>query len=612
MAVVKKSGKTKKSVKKITRIQKKTTKKSTKKVSKKATKSKKKAIKSPIELAQFKAKRKQKFSVRSLFGRLGFKRIKSDGTEFVFDGRTGEVDDIFLYENIVVLAEYTISNDPGTHVSKKSILYKKIADKSVAWIKFATSTFAGFDEHINSSGYTPAEYKVFICYFSSVGVSSEIESGVPFVKFLDGTKLRYFESLTRAIHQSARHEFFRYLELESNEIGAEVKKTNQHDTKFAGFVLPYSFSSFPEGYQVVSFYADPDTLLRMSYVLRRDSWRDPEGMYQRVLQGGRMNQMRKYLTTEERVFVNNIVVTLPSDTVLNDPSKPGKNLDPASLTKVRNVTVSIPSKSNVIGLVDGQHRVFCYHEGRDKYEAQIMPLRSRQNLLVTGIIYPELMSEVDKRRFEAKLFLEINDKQRRTGSELKQSIELILNPYSTTAISKAVIYRLNTSGPLKGMLQTNYFDARNLIRTTSIVSYGLRPLLKLDGTDSLFTSWTQAGKTRLRDLQRSRGEKLINDPLLEKYILYATRSINDLLIAAKKSDLPDRWKLTEFAKDRHLSPTIINGFIVCLRQLVAAEKLGSIDSYESKFSGLKAFPFSKYKSSNWGSLGKKLYSTFFE
>src|SRR3546814_6992999 len=86
---------------------------------------------------------------------------------------------------------------------------------------------------------------------------------------------------------------------------------------------------------------------------------------------------------------------------------------------VRNVNLVIPSRYNSVGIVDGQHRIFCYHEGADKYEALIKPLRGRQNLLATGIVYPDSYNEIEKRRFEAKLFLEINDKQKRTGSDLK-------------------------------------------------------------------------------------------------------------------------------------------------------------------------------------------------
>lgn len=561
--------------------------------------------------AQEKAQRSQIRSVRRMFGRLGFSRAASDGKEITFKNRTGEFDDIFISENVMVLCEYTVGQPGTSHVAGKSFLFNQINSNQSDWVKFAVEAYPDVREIFNGSSYDHDDYRVCICYFSGQGVSDEIESQLKFVSFIDGTKFRYFEALAKTIFRTARWEFFKYLKLDYSEIGSQVTTSQTSIQPFPGYVLPEKFSSFPKGFKVVSFYADPNSLLAMSYVLRRDSWRDEEGIYQRVLQRVRMNQMRKYLTTEERVFVNNIIVTLPSDTQLNEKDNPGKNIDPKKLAKVKELTVAVPLRSNTIGIVDGQHRVFCYHEGEDKYEAHISTLRSRQNLLVTGVIYPDDYAEVDKRRFEAKLFLEINDKQKRTGSELKQSIELILNPYSNIAISKAVVQRLNATGPLKGLLQTNYFDPTNLIRTTSIVSYGLRPLLRLDGGDSLFSAWSEPRKIMLQGLQKSQAGGS-DEGLLADYVLYCTRAINDLLVAIKLNDDPDRWKLAESARERHLSPTILNGYFYCLRLLVRNGKVGTRSSYQSALNGVKLFDYSKYKSSHWNQLGSMFYEKYFQ
>lgn len=554
-------------------------------------------------------KRKQLRTSRQLFEGLGFVRTKSDGTQITFDGRTGEIDDIFVSENVMLLVEYTVGKETTAHVSKKSILYNKIKNDPSAWVDFSIKSYPTLKDIIAKSGYINDDFKVEIIYISSDGVSDEISNGFSYIKFLDGTEFRYFESLSKTIHKSARYEFFKYLGLSFSEIGKEVKATSTSTRAFEGHVLPESFSSFPKDFKVVSFYADPATLLMMSYVFRRDSWRDEEGMYQRVLQKGRMNQMRKYLTTEKRVFVNNIIVTLPNDTSLNEVGDVSKNIDPKSIKSVVGASIGVPLRSNVIGIVDGQHRVFCYHEGSDKYEDKIKALRDRQNLLVTGIIFPKQYPEVDRRRFEAKLFLEINDKQKRTGSELKQSIELILNPYSTIAIAKAVIQKLNTSGALNGLLQTNYFDPPRLIRTTSVVSYGLRPLLKLDGNDSLFSAWRHQKKSDLSEIQSG---KLMadGDELLGQYVEFCVKSINALLVAARKCD-PARWKIGENSKERLLSPTIINGFIVCLRLIIRHNKPLDAANFEAKLGKLSTYDFSQYRSSAWKALGDDLYKTYF-
>ncbi|WP_395136018.1 DGQHR domain-containing protein [Rhodanobacter sp. FW102-FHT14D07] len=573
----------------------------------KKTKAKKKAKNKASIDPQAIAQRRQKYAVRSLFKRLGLQRIKSDGVEFKFKERTGELDDIFIYENVVVLGEYTVGKKGTEHIAKKSLLYGIINNNQSEWMEFAVARFSGFGE----LKYLPSEYQVKICYFSVNALSDEVYGALDYVYFLNGTKFRYFDALAKTIHKSARLEFFKYLKLDFKKIGSEIKSSSSNSRSFGGFVLPESFSSFPTGFKVVSFYADPKALLTMSYVLRKDSWRDEDGLYQRVLMKGRMKEMRRYLTTEERVFVNNIIVTLPKETRLNEPGEEGKNIDTRALSVVRDVTVSVPFKADVIGIVDGQHRVFCYHEGDDQYEDKIEKLRDRQNLLVTGVIYPPAYADADKRRFEAKLFLEINDKQRRARSDLKHSIEMILSPYSTIAIAKAVVARMNSNGALRQMLQTNYFDPPRLIRTSSIVSYGLRPLLKLEGVDSLFSSWDDPDKLKLVELQKGKASQTTIDPILEKYIAYCYASLNDILLAARKKLGPQRWALEDRAKDRFLTPTLINGLIVCLRLVIQNGKPLSETTYGERFAVLDQVSITKYKSSSWKALGEAIYKKCF-
>jgi DGQHR domain-containing protein len=558
------------------------------------------------------AQRKQKQSVRKLYETLGFTRVKVDGREFKFKTRTGELDDLFFFENVVVLVEYTVGQATTSHVTKKSLLFKLISDNPSDWIDFFRLECTEFSQAISNLPYLANQYHIKICYVSTQGVSDEIGTNFPYVYFLDGTKFRYFSALGKTIHRSARFEFFKYLEIEFAKIGENVSKASLPSTTFAGYLLPETNSSFPKGFKVVSFYADPNNLLTMSYVLRRDSWRSEDGLYQRVLRKGRMNDMRKYLTTEERVFVNNVIVTLPADAAINDLKDATRNLEEKALDHAMSVSIAIPFKSDVVGIVDGQHRVFCYHEGNDKYENNIKLLRNRQNLLVTGIVFPKSYDETAKRRFEARLFLEINDKQKKADAELKQSIEMILNPYSTIAIAKAIVQRLYESGPLKGNLQTNFFDPPNLIRTTSIVSYGLRPLVKLDGLDCLFSIWQAAEKAKLKELQKAKHEAATTEAILQDYINFCAKKINDLLIAAKLAHGTEHWVVDEFKKNTTLTPTVINGFIVCLRLLVLNKKIATKDAYEKKFSGLDKFDFSIYKSSHWRALGEKLYDQFFK
>jgi DGQHR domain-containing protein len=567
-------------------------------INKKTAKKTKRKAKRTID-PQKAIQRKQRLGIRAMYQRIGFERINTDGMEFKFDGRTGEIDDIFLCSNVLVIAEYTVGKPSSSHIVTKSLLYEKIIAKGAKWIEEYGVLNPSFGDCIARSEFQPDEFQIFICYASLQGVSKEIEDLFSTYSFLDGTRSRYFDALSKTIHQSARHEFFNYLGVDLDRLGSRVHDSTEKSKEFHGYLLPEVNSGYPKGFKVVSFYADPATLLEMSYVLRKDGWRDDDGLYQRILIKGKINSMRRYLKEHKRVFVNNIVVTLPSKALINEPST-RKNVDHSKLTKVQAVTLSIPLESNMIGLIDGQHRVFCYHESsKDSLDVEIAKQRTRQNLLVTGLIYPEDWDQSKRSAFEAKLFLEINDTQARAKTVLKQSIEVLLKPYSTMAIAKEVTNKLARSGPLNNLLQTNFFDPPDRIRTSSMVSYGLQPLVKTEGMDSLFAAWSNANKAMLTE--RTTNDAL-RKALLAEYIDFCVFEINQFLIAAKLAIGPERWKVST-AKDRQLlSTTTINGFFVCIRRLIEFKSPRSEATYKRRMTPLATLLFSKYKSSAWKAL----------
>jgi hypothetical protein len=207
------------------------------------------------------------------------------------------------------------------------------------------------------------------------------------------------------------------------------------------------------------------------------------------------------------------------------------------------VTVSLPVAHGTIGIIDGQHRVFCYHEGTDSFEKNIAVLRKRQHLLVTGIIYPADIEERARLEFEARLFLEINDTQTRARPALRQDIETIVRPFSGIAVARRVIADLSKKGAYAGKFQLAYFDAPKKIKTSSIVSYGLRPLVKFDGTDSLFSAWTHKDKAKLKakEGQPSTAAASTDFEILEAYVDYCVKSLNDFFLAAKLSYGDTAW-----------------------------------------------------------------------
>jgi hypothetical protein len=266
------------------------------------------------------------------------------------------------------------------------------------------------------------------------------------------------------------------------------------------------------------------------------------------------------------------------------------------------VEIELPRRFGCIGIIDGQHRIFAYHEGVDALEEFISTLRNKQHLLVTGIVYPERTKALDAQRFEAKLFLEINDKQKRVRGDLKQAIERIVRPRSAVAVAKAVVNELASSPPFAGMLETHFFDS-GMVKTTSIVSYGLRYVVDPDKNDSLMVRWNDSEKGRFQT----------DDEILHRYVLYCSSVFREFFNAFKEHVGADMWTLDRTVS-RVLNATTINGLIYTMRRLVIADNVLKFGDYRSRFSELKV-SFSpgkfKFKSSHWKDLGDKILADCF-
>ena len=112
---------------------------------------------------------------------------------------------------------------------------------------------------------------------------------------------------------------------------------------YIGSVLPEASSNFAAGYKVVSFYIDPLNLLERAYVLRRDGWRQSYTLYQRLLSKEKIDGIRRYLRQQKRVFVNNVIATLPSDTKILDGNN--KVVDPQTIKKTKQVKITVPRQT---------------------------------------------------------------------------------------------------------------------------------------------------------------------------------------------------------------------------------------------------------------------------
>jgi hypothetical protein len=126
--------------------------------SKKSAVKKKKKKKEPTP-EQKHAAEKRSFarSIRTIFDRIGFQSCSAiSDVEIEFDGRKGDFDDAFVYENVLLFVEYTVSNQSqvGDHVKGKAHLFAKIFADPLGFAAYMLEKFPDLKALV-SSAYPP-------------------------------------------------------------------------------------------------------------------------------------------------------------------------------------------------------------------------------------------------------------------------------------------------------------------------------------------------------------------------------------------------------------------------------------------------------------------------
>ena len=563
--------------------------------------------------------------IRTTMENIGFHRISGiDGNNFVYKSRESELDDIFVFENLIILTEYTSGQDVSTHLLKKKAFYDLVNNSHRDFIEFAIEEpkLKAFGEYYKDelkNRYQIGQIRIRIIYCSIKNIDTQLKEVLKdnkSVYFYDYNIVLYFKLLSATIKRSARYELFHFLKVKASEIGNSVSDLPGSD-KYKGNILPVEKSSFKDGHNIISFYIDAASLIRRAYVLRQESWREDDagGFYQRMVIGKKISNMRKYLANEKRVFINNIIATLSVDSaqLLDRDGKVVKVSDRGffegneSHDQIMPAQVQIEDRPNIIGIIDGQHRVYAYHEGTDVYEERIAELRVQQHLLVTAVLFPQTVSVGARRKFEATLFREINNNQTNISSQLKQDIDVMISPFSSTSICKSIISKLNESGPLSDLISVHSYD-KGKLKTASIVSYGLIPLVKYDDSsksDSLYRLWPNPDKNKLnKDCEEFELKQL--------YVDFCAEKIRDILIALKRIVPNESWQVYDpKQKQGCLSVTFINGFLNVIRcQIKDTGTLLSSEEYYQKLKDIKIDKLKDYKSSQYNKMGNTIYAEY--
>jgi|GEM_PF-363585 len=533
-----------------------------------------------------KMKRDYSKSIHDIFSFSGFTTINVKDKTFEMGNKKIELDHCFVLENILVICEDTCGqNDQSAHLLRK----KESADI----ILKDSSSQEAFIEILKGEGYNfktdhhPGRFKINFLYFSKFNLDlndNDLERFSP-LKVVDTKTYNYFINMSKSIKKSFRYEILNYLNISANEFGPQKKSTSSDIQDYHPIIFPNETTGYNNGVQIVSFMLTPQELIKYSYVLRKDSWDEKIGLYQRLIKPSRINNIRRYVIDNTKTFLNNIIIGLPDKVRIVDESE--NEVSISNINSSHTYKISLPTTFNSYSIIDGQHRVYAYYENDvdNEEEKEVSKLRDKLNLLVTGIKYPSDWDEIRRRTFESEIFLDINKNAKSVDKDLLIHIEATKDPLSSQAIARKVLEKLNsTNSPFKGLLELSLVE-KAPIKVASIIQYALRSLVSpTQSAESLYPKWIQ------KEQKEESHEITTKD--LESYINYCSNILRIYFSAIRKSFM-QYWTTDNKVKSSLLKIVSINGFIIGLgKVLVRVPDLEDFNYYERIFSA-SGLSFSK-------------------
>lgn len=543
-------------------------------------------------------------TIKNIFSNCGFETLNVNGIEFSIGEREkNELDHCFIYKNIIILVEDTISTR-HEHIQTKQQTAELIMKHKFDFLSLMNSKFK-----YDTSKYPNARWKIFYLYACSkkLGLSDSDISRFKPLRFIEPANLNYFLSMSSILKKSFIYEFFRYLGISNQEIGT-ISDPSTTKCKVP-IVYPTGITGLNNGVNIVSFMISADYLIRNGYVLRKDNWEESSGLYQRLITKNRIEKIREFVINNERTFFNNIIVSLPKNVKIYDQNDEIINLQ--DLDSFKNCTLELPDEFNSIGIIDGQHRIYSYYENNvlDNKEVKVNDLRNRIYLLVTGLIFPNTWTSSQRREFESNVFVEINKNSKNVDKDVLLHIESTQNPFSKNSIARRILEKLNLSGVFKDKFQLSLVETGQ-IKVASIIQFALSYLVASDiSSNGLYQCWkNENSDIVIPDVLDNSIEEC--EELLNEYIKYCTSKIS-LYFSAIKQVYSDEW---ENPNSKILKVFSLNAFIIALHKSLG--KTGGVkdfEFYKSIFSK-KKFNFEKleYAGSQYNMFAREQILPLFE
>jgi DNA sulfur modification protein DndB len=322
--------------------------------------------------------------VWSLLYRLGFNALSADGSTKIEGKDSGAVEFniVGIDEEIAIAVRCNASETP----TKWRGFDEEIAELSSVRAKFANAVHLCFPREVRR----PVVIAVFL-HNVHVTTAEKARAKELNVHLFDDQDLDYYEHLTNHLGSAAKYQFFADM-LPGKSIPGLTIRVPAIRAKIGGFTC-YAFS------------ISPAYLLKISYVSHRSKGKASDvSTYQRMLTKSRLNKIRQYIT-DDGIFPTNIVLNLDGrqttfDRVRQEHSGQS-DLDGGVLG-----WLSIRPAYKSAWIIDGQHRLYAY-SGHERAASGRLSVLAFEGLPASA---------------QAKLFIDINAKQKRVRQSLLQEL----------------------------------------------------------------------------------------------------------------------------------------------------------------------------------------------
>lgn len=152
-----------------------------------------------------------------------------------------------------------------------------------------------------------------------------------------------------------------------------------------------------------AFAMKPDTLIKYCYVLKREEVGKPG--YQRLLDEGRIKNIKEFIERKGMSFPNNIIINFPLDKNDKQIKIVEKKCNVAKESGVYNCLLSLPKYYCSAQIIDGQHRLFAFDD--------IQEARLKKDLKLDVLAFNHLPEDES-----AEIFIDLNKEQKKIDPSL--------------------------------------------------------------------------------------------------------------------------------------------------------------------------------------------------